>query len=375
MISEAHVEAAIETIGVPRHIALVRITHWIIVLSAIGLLVSGIGILVGHPRLYWGETGSLATPSLIDLPIPMIIGPSVWYRPYHFFFAWILVLTGLTYMVGSFITQHFRKDLLPAKADLRWNRMVGVALEHLAGKRPDADAASTYNVVQRLTYLAVVFGLFPAFLWTGLGMSFGMTSVFPILATALGGHQSARTLHFVFVTLLLLFVIVHIVMIRLAGFWSSVRAMITGYIPQGRNLAPAPGDVDSTPEAARYRAGAAPGRLRGFDTILSGNDEGSTNKILARRTFVTGGLATAAGASGLGAAVYFGRRHGLIPPDHAGIIGVGETLTYATQRLLTSGHSLAREFKRSDISKIAPVNGPHPKDEHYRSLLADGFRD
>src|SRR5437867_6014571 len=245
MISEAHVEAAIETIPVPRHIALVRITHWIIVLSVIGLLVSGIGILVGHPRLYWGETGSLATPSLIGLPIPMIIGPSVWYRPYHFFFAWILVLTGLTYMVGSFITQHFRKDLLPAKAELRWNRMVGVALEHFAAKRkrdsaqpqdlarPDADAASTYNVVQRLTYLAVVFGLFPAFLWTGLGMSFGMTSVFPILATALGGHQSARTLHFVCVVLLLLFVMVHILMIYLAGFWRTVRAMITGYVPQG----------------------------------------------------------------------------------------------------------------------------------------------
>src|SRR5436853_1072843 len=239
MISEAHVEAAIETIAVPRHIVLVRITHWIIVLSVVGLLVSGIGILVGHPRLYWGETGSLATPSLIDLPIPFIIGPSVWYRPFHFFFAWILVLTGLTYMVGSFITQHFRKDLLPAKAELRWNRLAGAALEHFAAKRkrdsaqppdlarPDA-AASTYNVVQRLTYLAVVFGLFPAFLWTGLGMSFGMTSVFPILATALGGHQSARTLHFTCVVLLLLFVIVHILMLCLAGFWRSVRTMITG---------------------------------------------------------------------------------------------------------------------------------------------------
>ena len=232
MISEARVEAAIETIPVPRHIALVRITHWIIVLSVVGLLVSGIGILVGHPRLYWGETGSLATPSLIDLPIPMIIGPSVWYRPYHFFFAWILVLTGLTYTVGSFITEHFRRDLLPAKADLRWNRMVGIALEHLQ-YRPHVATASTYNVVQRLTYLAVAFLLFPAFLWTGLGMSFGMTSVFPILATGLGGHQSARTLHFVCVVLLLLFVIVHILMIYLAGFWRTVRAMITGYVPQG----------------------------------------------------------------------------------------------------------------------------------------------
>jgi DMSO/TMAO reductase YedYZ molybdopterin-dependent catalytic subunit len=99
------------------------------------------------------------------------------------------------------------------------------------------------------------------------------------------------------------------------------------------------------------------------------------SKFLRRRRFITAGLATAAGASGVGAAVYFADRYGLIPPDHTGIIGIGETLTYATQRLVTSGHSLAREFKHSDISKVAPVNGPHPVDEKYRALLADGFKD
>jgi thiosulfate reductase cytochrome b subunit len=217
----------------PRHIAIVRITHWIAVLSVLGLFASGIGILVSHPRLYWGETGSLGTESLIDLPIPFIIGPSVSNRPIHFFFAWILVLAGLAYVAGGFITQHFRNDLLPAKADLRWKRIMGVVSEHLHWNRPGANAASTYNVVQRLTYLAVVFALFPAILWTGLAMSFGVTSVFPVLATALGGHQSARTLHFVSATVLLIFLIVHIIMIRLGGFWSSVRAMITGYTPQG----------------------------------------------------------------------------------------------------------------------------------------------
>ena len=232
MIDEARVKVAVETTSALRHIALVRITHWISVLSVIGLLVSGTGILVSHPRLYWGEIGSLETPSLIDLPIPFIIGPSVWMRPFHFFFAWMLVLTGLTYVAGSCITQHFRKDLLPAKTDLRWSRITSAVSEHLR-KGADADAGSTYNVVQRLTYLAVVFGLFPAILWTGLAMSFGVTSVFPILATGLGGHQSARTLHFVCVVLLLFFVVVHILMIYLAGFWRSVRAMITGYMPEG----------------------------------------------------------------------------------------------------------------------------------------------
>ena len=186
----------------PRHLAIVRITHWLVVLSVIGLLISGTGILVSHPRLYWGETGAVGTPSLIDLPIPFIIGPSVWNRPFHFFFAWILVLTGLTYVAGG------------------W-------------KRPETDASWSYNPVQRLTYLAVVFVVFPGIIWTGLGMSFGITSVFPFLATAIGGFQSARTLHFLFVVLLLVFVAVHVTMVALEGFWRNVRAMITGYLPEG----------------------------------------------------------------------------------------------------------------------------------------------
>jgi len=233
MIYQPGVEVAVEKASAPRHIAIVRITHWIVVLSVVGLFASGIRILESHPRLYWGETGSVGTESLIDLPIPFIIGPSVWNRPTHFFFAWILVLAGLTYVAGGFVTHHFRHDLLPAKTDLRWNRIAGAVSEHLRWKRRSANAASTYNVVQRLTYLAVVFAVFPGILWTGLAMSFGVTSVFPILATAVGGHQSARTLHFVFVSLLVLFLLVHVLMIWLAGFWSNVRAMITGYIPQG----------------------------------------------------------------------------------------------------------------------------------------------
>ena len=145
---EASVEASVQKPAAPRHIAIVRITHWIVVLSVVGLLVSGTGILVSHPRLYWGETGSLGTESLIDLPIPFIIGPSVWNRPFHFFFAWILVLTGLTYVAGGFITQHFRNDLVPAKADVRWNRIMSAILEHLRWRPASVNAGRTYNVIR-----------------------------------------------------------------------------------------------------------------------------------------------------------------------------------------------------------------------------------
>jgi len=219
----------------PRHLAVVRITHWLIAAAVLGLLASGIAILVAHPRLYWGETGAVGTGSLVDLPIPFIIGLSPWNRPIHFFFAWMLVLPALTYVAGGCLTQHLRKDLVPMKADLHWNSIAGVISHHLRWKRTSSDDAWTYNVVQRLTYLAVVFVLFPAIVWTGLAMSPGVTAVFPMMATALGGHQSARTIHFVVAALLVLFVVVHIAMLFLVGFTSHVSAMITGRIPQGRS--------------------------------------------------------------------------------------------------------------------------------------------
>jgi DMSO/TMAO reductase YedYZ molybdopterin-dependent catalytic subunit len=95
---------------------------------------------------------------------------------------------------------------------------------------------------------------------------------------------------------------------------------------------------------------------------------------ISRRKLVTTGLAAAAGVSGLGVARALAKRHGLIPPDSGGVYGVGETLTYATQRLLMSHHPLAREFDRSQISKAFPVNGDPPLDETYQRLLAGGFQ-
>jgi len=233
---QAPVGASLNEAGeAPRRLAIVRITHWIMVLSVLVLFASGFGILISHPRLYWGETGAVGAPSLIDLPIPFVIGPSVWNRPIHFAAAWLLVFAGIAYIVGGFITRHFSKDLLPAKADLKGNRIMRVMSDHLRWKRTAEDEAWTYNVVQRLIYLGVVFALFPAILWTGLAMSPGLMSVFPVMVTIFGGHQSARTLHFIFVNLLLLFLIVHIAMLFLVGFASHVRAMITGYVPERRS--------------------------------------------------------------------------------------------------------------------------------------------
>jgi Ni/Fe-hydrogenase b-type cytochrome subunit len=213
----------------PRHSALVRITHWITALSFLGLVVSGIAILLAHPRLYWGETGAVGTDSLFDLPLPFVFGQSGWGRYLHFLSAWVCVLTGLVYALSGLLTQHFRKNLLPAKGDLSWSSVSRAVSNHLHLKHSTEEELLTYNVIQRVTYLAVIFLLFPLMIWTGFAMSPAITSVFADLVTVLGGQQSARTIHFFVANLLVLFLIVHIAMVCLTGFRNRVRAMITGH--------------------------------------------------------------------------------------------------------------------------------------------------
>jgi thiosulfate reductase cytochrome b subunit len=216
---------------VVRHSALVRITHWIHAASFIVLALSGFAILLAHPRLYWGETGAVGGPALVDLPLPFVLdipirGPG---RYLHFLSAWVCVLAGLLYVISGFATQHFRRKLLPEKSDLALGPILRVVSNHLRLKRPTEAESQTYNVLQRLSYLAVIFVMFPLIITTGLAMSPAVTSVFPFLVTVFGGQQSARTVHFMASTFLVLFLLVHIAMVILAGFNKRVRAMITGY--------------------------------------------------------------------------------------------------------------------------------------------------
>jgi thiosulfate reductase cytochrome b subunit len=226
----------IDALNSPRHSVLVRVTHWINTLSFIALAISGLAILLAHPRLYWGETGAVGTPSLIDLPLPFVLdtpirGPG---RYLHFLSAWVWLLNGLLYAISGLVTQHFRKNLLVAKGDLGWRPMQRVISSHLHLRRPSEAEAQSYNVLQRLSYLAVIFVLSPLIIVTGLAMSPAVTSVFPIVVNIFGGQQSARTIHFFVSGLLVLFLCVHVAMVFLAGFVSRTRAMITGHSAAGK---------------------------------------------------------------------------------------------------------------------------------------------
>ncbi len=223
-----------------RHSALVRITHWIATLAFLALLLTGVEILISHPRFYWGEAGNVNTAPLFKIPIPasratvptgygyVLPDQNGWSRYLHFQSAWVLVLTGLLYVISSLVNGHLRRNLIPGSADLSWRNCSTEIVNHLRFKPPSASEAWSYNLLQRITYLLVIFVLFPLVIWTGLAMSPAIASVFPDLVSVLGGQQSARTIHFFVSVFLVLFLLVHIMMIGLAGFRNRMRAMITG---------------------------------------------------------------------------------------------------------------------------------------------------
>ncbi len=223
-----------------RHSAFVRVTHWIATLCFLALLVSGVEILISHPRFYWGETGNDLTTPLFKLPIPasrnlvptgygyVLPDQNGWSRYLHFQSAWVVVFTGLLYVIFALFTGHLRRNLLPGGPDLSWRAFSTSISSRLRFRRPREAEAWSYNPLQRLSYLFVIFVLFPLVIWTGLAMSPAFVSAFPAAVNVLGGQQSARTLHFFVSLALVVFVLVHVVMIFLAGFWSRVRAMITG---------------------------------------------------------------------------------------------------------------------------------------------------
>jgi thiosulfate reductase cytochrome b subunit len=218
----------------PRHSATVRATHWVVTLSFLGLLVSGIAILLAHPRLYWGETGAFGTPSLLDLPIPFSLGHSGWGRSLHFLSAWICVLGGAVYVLFGFLTQHFHGDLMPTKAELAQGCVWPAIWAHFGWSRDVGEELLRYNLLQKLAYLGVVFVLFPLIILSGLAMSPAITSAVPALVEGFGGQQSARTVHFFLTSLLVLFVVVHIAMVCRSGFIRRMRGMITGDLGAGK---------------------------------------------------------------------------------------------------------------------------------------------
>jgi thiosulfate reductase cytochrome b subunit len=236
-----------------RHGLLVRITHWINVIALVVLLMSGLQIFNEHPALYWGKSSYTGEPAIFEVPSGFPFGrysytggpaaiqvdskfpswitiPSEQWlamgRRWHFFFAWLFVLNGIVYLVHSLASRHVQRDLKPTRED--WRGIWRSVKDHLLFRHPRGEAARHYNVLQKLSYLLLIFGLFPLVLVTGLAMSPGLNSILPGWVDLLGGRQSARTLHFIAAWALVLFVLIHVVQVVVTGFWNNLRSMITG---------------------------------------------------------------------------------------------------------------------------------------------------
>jgi thiosulfate reductase cytochrome b subunit len=232
---------------------------------------SGLQIFNAHPRLYIGKYGAdndqafvsagargeQTSPqgyfriSALTIPTTGVIGVSYqngqpvirgfpsWItlpgyqdlatgRRWHFFFAWLFVLNGLAYLIYGILAGHFRRDLVPSGDQLTAAHLKREIADHARLRFPKDDEARRYNVLQKGAYLSVVFILLPLMVLTGISMSPGMNAALPWLVEFFGGRQTARTIHFIAASLLVIFVIVHLFMVVASGFWNNLRSMVTG---------------------------------------------------------------------------------------------------------------------------------------------------
>ena len=255
-----------------RHSLAVRITHWLNLLFLTLLLMSGLQLFNVHPQLYWGHYGYPGVPTVFSIsgrydpeteqPVGLTrIGDytidttgflGVTYdadgrprpgafpqwatlgedlalaRDWHFLAAWLFVINGTIYLLFGLFSRHFWRDLAPNRDQLRPRHIASDLWNHIRLRQPRGPEARRYNVLQKITYLAVIFVLLPAILASGLTMSPAVTAAFPFLFDLFAGRQSARTIHFICANLLLLFVLIHVVQVLLSGAFNLTRSMITG---------------------------------------------------------------------------------------------------------------------------------------------------
>ena len=238
------------------HALWVRLCHWTLAAAILTLAYSGIVILMAHPRLYWGEAGNDLTRAWVELPlgpnyhhrgwgqiIPIdqgvgghisrvrvddIFNKNGWARSLHFLMAWLLVTAFVLYGLAGLVTGHLWRDLAPRPGELV-PRALGQDIQaHLRLPVSHAAGGPPYGVLQKLAYFLVIAVALPLMILSGMAMSPAIDAAYPLLPTVFGGAQSARSVHFLVVCFLALFLAAHLIMVVASGFWRQMRAMTWG---------------------------------------------------------------------------------------------------------------------------------------------------
>ncbi len=363
-----------------RHRLPVRIMHWINVVAFVVMLMSGLMIFNAHPSLYWGKQSYGGAPRVLNIGayrdeagglmgVTTVFGHSFdttgWFgvsdnargiaatyafphwltipsnyslavaRRWHFFFMWLFIVNGLAYVIWSAASRHLSRDLAPSRRELGsiWQSVK----DHVRFKHPKGEAARNYNVLQKLTYLSVIFVWLPLVIAMGFAMSPALNSLWPGWVDVFGGRQSARTLHFVAAFALLAFVALHVFLVVTTGVWNNMRSMISG----------------------RYRIGN-----RSTPMVEP------VSKRRSRRGFLRlsmGALSAVAiaGCDKLGATPWFSK-----------VLETGETLTRATQRLIVRlVMRWPRNSREADIVGTFRSNGTaHPRSAAIRRACGERIR-
>ena len=259
---------------VRRHRLSTRLWHWANALVILVMAMSGLMIFNAHPRLYWGAYGAnddaswleigawtdaaganhggitllghtvettgvlglsrgadgtelaLAFPGWMTLPSTYDLAMA---RSWHLAFALVLAGGLLAYLVWSLANGHIGRDLHITRAEWAPRAVARDVADHLRLRFHDG----AYGVLQKLAYAGVLFGLLPLMIASGLALSPGMDAAMPWLVDGLGGRQSARSLHFLGLCGIVLFVVVHLAMVRASGPVNQLRGMITGQKREG----------------------------------------------------------------------------------------------------------------------------------------------
>lgn len=254
---------------IKRHRLSTRLWHWANALVLLVMLMSGLMIFNAHPRLYWGKSGNsadhawleindtrttgfveianvrvettnmlglwvgsdgelrrLAFPEWATIPSGYSLSAA---RRWHFSFAWVFALGLAAFMLRALFNGHIRKDLHIHRSEWSPSHIWRDIKAHARLRFPTGKAAMSYNILQKISYIIVIFILLPLMIFTGIAMSPAMNTAWPWLLDIFAGRQSARSIHFICAFGLLVFFLVHILMVILAGPLNEVRSMITGY--------------------------------------------------------------------------------------------------------------------------------------------------
>jgi thiosulfate reductase cytochrome b subunit len=267
-----------------RQSGLTRLTHWIWATAMFFLLMSGLQIFNARPNLYIGQqsgfgfensfldiyavngpsgpagqtklfghifdttgvlgmSGSAQNPSFTAFPgwvtIPSYrdLGTG---RVVHFFFAWVLVGTLAIWLINALFTGHLWRDIILKPRDIR--RLPKDIFDHI---RLRFTHGRSYTPLQKVAYFGVFVVAFPLIIATGLTMSPNFDATAPWLLELFGGRQTARTIHFAGMALIVLFFVVHVLMVLAAGPLNELRSIVTGWYrtdPQAAEPMPEPGE-------------------------------------------------------------------------------------------------------------------------------------